>query len=266
MGDDLTTYDDFMAQQRQFSKAEKRTQRSDRKATRRCLGKILIALNFIFLVMGATIVGYGVHINRSKENKLTQDAVAIGVISMGALFLVLSTLGICGICLDSKGVLVTFEVLLIIMAGAQIAVAVIVLSHNGDASSLITDAWKAASDDTRDDMQNYFNCCGLTDMCDLKGPSCVIQNDTNACPVGSHGCLTPIMDDLQANYAAVGWICAGVAFLQLLASTIGCVILCKRWGPTNEEALLLDDGRDRDRRKGRSKGGDTFANTGWISE
>jgi len=262
MGDDLTTYDDFMAQQRQFTKAEKRTQRSNRKATRRYLGKILIALNFIFLVMGATMVGYGVHIHRSKENALTQDAVAIGVISMGALFLVLSTLGMCGVCLDSKGVLITFEVLVIVMAAAQIAVAIIVLWHNGDAKSLITDAWQAASPSTRDDMQEYFNCCGLTNACDLPGPNCPVNANCSA-PIG---CLTPIMDDLQANYSAIGWICAGVAFLQLLASSIGCVMLCKRWGPTAEEALLLDDGRDRDRRKGR-KGGDTFTNnTGWISE
>jgi len=261
MGDDLTTYDDFMAQQRQFTKAEKRTQRSNRKATRRYLGKILIALNFIFLVMGATMVGYGVHIHQSKENALTQDAVAIGVISMGALFLVLSTLGTCGVCLESKGVLITFEVLVIVMAAAQIAVAIIVLSHNGDAKSLITDAWQAASPSTRDDMQEYFNCCGLTSACDLPGPSC-----SNVPCSAITGCLTPIMDDLQANYSAIGWICAGVAFLQLLASSIGCVMLCKRWGPTAEEALLLDDGRDRDRRKGR-KGGDTFTNnTGWISE
>jgi len=161
MADDLTTYDDFIAQQKQFAKAEKRTQRSNQKSTRRCLGKVLIALNLIFLVMGATMVGFGVHIHRSKENKLIEDEVAIGVISMGALFLVLSTLGMCAVCLDSKGVLITFEVLLIIMAAGQIAIAVIVLSHNGDARSIISSAWGAADNGTRTDIQEYFNCCGL---------------------------------------------------------------------------------------------------------
>jgi len=269
MADDLVTYDDFMAQQKQFAKAEKRTQRSNRRSRRRCLGKILIGLNVIFLIMGATLVGYGVHINRSKEYKLTQDAVALGVIAMGALFLVLSTLGMCAVCLDSNGVLIAFEILLILMAGAQIAVAVIILSHNGDAAKLITDAWNAASEDTKREMQNYWNCCGLQNCegavtpCPNFNPK--FNSTIGPCSEDIQGCLTPIMDELQANYSAVGWISAGVAFLQLVGSCVGCVMLCKRWGPTTEEALLLDDGRDRDRRKGR-KGGNTFANTGWISE
>jgi len=259
MGDDLVTYDDFMAQQKQFAKAEKRTQRSTRKANRRCLGRILIALNIIFLVMGATMVGYGVHIHRSQENKLTEDTISLGVISMGALFLVSSTLGICGVCLDSNGVLITFVVVLIAMAAAQTAVAVIVLMHNGDARSLISDAWRNANSNTRVEMQNYYNCCGLQN-CEYAETPCP---DSNLCTGTTGGCLQPIMDDLQANYLVIGWISAGIAFLQLVGSCVGCVILCKRWGPTAEEALLLEDGRDR-RRKG--QGGDTFATTGWISD
>jgi len=260
MADDLTTYDDFMAQQQRYAKsAHKRTQRSNRKTTKRCMGKVLIAFNVIFLVMGATMVGYGVHIHRSTENKLTQDAIAVGVISMGALFLILSTVGMCAVCLDSKCVITTYEVLLIVMAAAQIAVAVIVLAHSATAKDLISDAWRGANNNTRSDMQDYFDCCGLSNGVDLS---------VWPCPANSANtpCLNAIMDDLQANYSAVGWICVGVAFLQVIAAAIGCALLCHR-GPTAEEALLLDDSRDTKRGRSNNKSGDgNFGATGWVSE
>jgi len=264
MADDLTTYDDFMAQQEKYARsAHKRAERSSRKNSKRCLGKTLIAFNVIFLIMGATMVGFGVHINLSKENKLTQDTISIGVISMGALFLVVSTIGICGVCLDSKCVVTVFDIVLIIMAAAQIAVAVIVLSHGADASNLITDAWKDANNELRTDMQNYFYCCGLTGSSDMAGSPCPPVNGNG---IAVPACLNVIMNDLQANYSAVGWISAAVAFLQIVASAIACVMMCNKSGPSAEEALLLDDGRDGKRGRHSKNGGDTFGQTGWISE
>jgi len=219
-----------------------------------------MALNIVFLTLGAALIGFGVHIHTSQENQLLRDKIYIGVIAVGSAFLVLSVIGICGICMESNCVVGVYEALLVILAAGTVAVAVILLTPSNSARSLVTEAWKDSSVSTRLDAQNYFFCCGLDTF-----------NDTLAaqpCPVNStNACADTVINHLQDNYWIIGGLSGGVGLLQLVAIVISSVLLCKKWGSAGEEALLLDEnGRVTPRSKNRRRRNDGFGKTGWITE
>lgn len=212
-----------------------------------CGKKVLMAMNLVFLGLGAAIVGVGVYVLNSDVGELTSNALPVGMIALGSIVMLISFLGCCGALKEGRAMLCCYVLFLLVLIIAQIIVAALVLSDKDKAKDIVEDGWNDASLSTRCDVQNNFDCCGFFGPSDNSTPTSVCE-----CPkIGGTnttvtvGCLDKLESDLEDNLELLGAI--GVAFA--LFQIVGVVLsLCLRSAilsqyEEDQEQAALDDAR-----------------------
>jgi len=137
---------------------------------------LLFAFNFIFVVIGATLVSLGVYLliksRDFKEIIEAPDAAAILVIAIGAVTFFIAFLGCCGASQESSCMLTTYAVIVGLVFMVEVAGAILLLVYTQKITEVARDGVsKAMSGYDRsqpqkpvngfvDIMQFSLKCCG----------------------------------------------------------------------------------------------------------
>ncbi|KAI1300256.1 Leukocyte surface antigen CD53 [Halotydeus destructor] len=144
-----------------------------------CMKFILFAFNFVFVVIGVTLVTMGTYLLvKSKDfDKIveTPDAAAILVIIVGSVTFLIAFLGCCGASQESSCMLTTYAIVVGLVFLLEIAGAILLLVYTGQITDIARDGVRQAVnkyDPTQvnppapingfvDILQWSLKCCGL---------------------------------------------------------------------------------------------------------
>lgn len=236
--DRLTNYEQQVDSHRAANAPRKRT--LDCSAS--CSKRMLLAMNLIFLIMGAAIVGVAVYVRNSDTTKITSTALPNGLIALGALIMTISFLGCCGALRESRCMLFLYATLLFLLILAQVVLAGLILTNNGKAEDILRDGWNDQMNDDPSvilDLQNQFDCCGFdTTTPDVPGGS---KSPCPPAPADTVTCFSKLEDEFHSRTRVLGAI--GIAFG--LFEIFGLIFaVCLRSGIKTREEEEIDDLED----------------------
>ncbi|TGZ46580.1 hypothetical protein CRM22_011091 [Opisthorchis felineus] len=146
-----------------------------------CIRFLMIIFNIVFTVIGLVLLGAGLYFHfssfgfRGMENHNFLAYTFILIITVGALSVVLGTLGCCGSYHYSRCLLGFYFALLLIIFAAEIAVGVAGFVYRDQAQQLVHSTLKAGVEDIKlhrgeirwmDTIQLMFQCCGYDNQLD----------------------------------------------------------------------------------------------------
>jgi len=227
----------------------------------------MIVANLIFLIAGFILIGLGAYTQIQAKDYLnflgddyTNTPVFIMVV--GGAILLIAALGFFGACKESKCIIYTYAVVLVIIVIAQFGAGIAAFVLKGDVETVIEKKMKEGMDnygkeeskgvsDTWDLVQSNYHCCGVTnssdwatalpaqfqagqapDSCCQGGivEECGKTTGTNFYP---DGCFEKFKEDFVGNIGIVGGAAFGIAVCEVLAALFACY-LGKRMGGSNQ--------------------------------
>jgi len=125
-----------------------------------CSRNGLIALNVCYILVGLLLIivaGYG------KATAIVDQVEVIGgIIACGVFLLLISLVGLMGAIKHHQVCLFFYMVILFLIFFIQFAIACACLALSDDQKKkVVTTAWNAVHNNTREDYQVALNCCGL---------------------------------------------------------------------------------------------------------
>jgi len=217
---ELKNYDDFVTD---TSSTKKRATKVAFKARRTFVRKGTIIICLLFLILGICMIIFGSQIQKSDSQRLVKGQVAVAIIVIGVFVLIVGCVGIVGALMDHKGVILGYQGLLGVFFIAQIVLAAVTLFDSSNATSLVESAWTNADPQTRQDVQQDFNCCGLWGY-NLNNVT------TEKCPTntlgGNVGCSDQIVSNLKSEYWPAGFVCIILVLAEVAGLIFGCWMMC----------------------------------------
>ncbi|XP_022086556.1 tetraspanin-31-B-like isoform X2 [Acanthaster planci] len=169
------------------------------------LGIILICISAI--AMQATLL-------------LTTPVVG-GLAAMGIFLFIVALLGMIGVVMANQALIFLYLVFMSFIGFIQFCVAIACLSAFNKArrTEVLLSGWEEASNDTRQQVQSTFGCCGLDSKhviysrCEeLKLPCCILTtHNCTGCPL----CMSILDNRLQHAFQFTGGMGLLFTFLQL---------------------------------------------------
>jgi len=175
--------------------------------------------NLAVLLIGAVLLGFGVYTlvgptDLSFLSSASQQ-VSIAALVVGCLVVALSFLGCCGACCESRLLIGLFLVGLLLLMLAEFAIAGVAYVRRNDISDTLGLAWNEATDATKIQVQNSFQCCGWDNITEQVRPC------NYTIPCGQQ-----IISEVQNNLLALGIVGIIVAIIQVLAFILGGCFFC----------------------------------------
>lgn len=205
-----------------------------------CAKRFLLAINLVFLALGAALVGFGAYALNSNALGLTSKALPTAALALGVFVLVVSVLGCCGAAQENRCILFLYVAVLSILVVAQLVVGGLVLADRDNADKLLGEGWDSAGNDGRVDLQNEFSCCGFETETDNPGVPCP---DTFDGP-----CLPALRDEFNDRLVVIGAIALALAFFEVSGLVLAC---CLRKGIASARFETGDDQLEDARRVNR---------------
>ncbi|KAL7852455.1 hypothetical protein SRHO_G00182400 [Serrasalmus rhombeus] len=235
-----------------------------------CCAGFLKIMMFIFngliFLAGGVILGVGIWVTVDKSSLLgilegIKDAppelaqlanVGYLLIAVGAVLAIMGFLGCCGAITESKCMLLTFFIVVLIIFIAEVAGAIVVLVFkpqvnealqklNEEVVNLIKKDY--GSDDAFTTVMNetmhQLECCGYNNYTDFTGSpfqKSTLRYPESCCPLtGScieseaesqktRGCFTALVKLLEDNAAVLGGVAIGIAALEIAAMVVSMVL------------------------------------------
>ncbi|XP_072030724.1 tetraspanin-31-B-like [Amphiura filiformis] len=149
--------------------------------------KALIGINCFYVLIGVVLLCSSALAMHAV--KLVITPVVGGLVFCGALLVIVAVLGIAAAALSHQGLLFIYLTLLTVTFVVQYCVSIACLVVMGEARRhvMLTQGWENASNGTRKELQQEFDCCGL-DKQHVDYSLCEKQMDTLHCCIG--GCET----------------------------------------------------------------------------
>ncbi|XP_036420749.1 tetraspanin-1-like [Colossoma macropomum] len=227
---------------------------------------IMCVFNGVIFLAGGVAVSVGIlvamsskylrivldHIKDSPPALAQVGNVGYLLIAVGAVLAIMGFLGCCGALCESKCMLLTFFIIILIVFLAEVAGAVIILLFKPTANEVlqklnqeVVDLIKKdyGSDDAFTTVMNetmsQLTCCGYNNYTDFTGSpfqtttsrypeSCCRSNGTcierNAEAQGVRGCFNSFVQLLEDNAAVLGGVAIGIAALEIAAMVVSMVL------------------------------------------
>ncbi|XP_065646916.1 tetraspanin-4-like [Hydra vulgaris] len=182
-----------------------------------CVKYLMFIFNFLFLIMGAVLLGVGIWLKVDKSYSdiadqffsqysfLTASNIAIGV---GVFIVFISFLGCCGAVKEIRSMLFGFFILMLLIFIAEIVVAAFAYSKRNDIKADMQNDFKKAIlqdygtpnngivNTTIDTFQKTFMCCGYDSYIDYYNSiytknsgtlpsSCCVKDTSDPCPTSN---------------------------------------------------------------------------------
>lgn len=173
---------------------------------------LLFLFNFVVVVGGVALVVFGVlFYNGYKEYETILPDLGpyqfppILMIVVGAVIFFIAFMGCCGIIRESKCMMITYAVFLLILLVAEIAIAVGIATHQDQMKSALEEGMLKSIDEfrTNTEVQNVWNamqdnlkCCGARNWQDWSGAGISTPGSCCGNPVGDQGCSGRVSDGL----------------------------------------------------------------------
>ncbi|XP_045622425.2 tetraspanin-31 isoform X1 [Procambarus clarkii] len=204
-----------------------------------CSKNSLLALNILYVVVSFILIG--VAAAAKAASFVTSLSLVSGIIACGVFLLLISIVGLIGASKHHQVMLFFYMIVLFIIFIIQFSVACACLAINENQEKLVASkGWAIAGNDTRQDAQTFFGCCGYlselgNETTSMDHPSCVAVkmkkggtccdkgvNDTNCCRGGNttschcETCDGPIQAAMFRGFNLVGGIGLFFSFTEIV--------------------------------------------------
>ncbi|KAK3520386.1 hypothetical protein QTP70_024137 [Hemibagrus guttatus] len=232
------------------------------------LKTMMFIFNGIIFLAGAGILAVGIWVkvdNNSIMGALQglsgappelKQVLNVGylLIAVGSVLMLLGFLGCCGAVRESRCMLLTFFVIILIVFIAEVAGAIVILVFKGVIQTLIAQVGVTVVDSIRKDYgsnadvtglwnttMDLLKCCGFNNYTDFTGSpfvqntnlypkqccqlqSCSLQNATNA---NVNGCYSTLIKIFDSNSVVIIAVALGIAALELFAMVVSMTMYCQ---------------------------------------
>jgi len=227
-----------------------------------CMKFLLFAFNFIFVVIGATLVSLGVYLLvKSRDfEKIVEapDAAAILVVVVGAVTFVIAFFGCCGASNESPCMLTTYAIIVGLVFVVEVAGAILLLVYTRQITEIARDGvHKAIAKYNQNEVDNPVNgfvdvlqfslkCCGAeskydfyqrgrkdvprsccydpleTDQRTSGRGTCGDTTDTNTATPFSVGCTKALDDFLHLFTGLLAGFLIFAGSIKIIAACFAC--------------------------------------------
>jgi len=224
------------------------------KSCTKCLRKTLIILMCLVLIMGIVLiiagaVVYQTLISISPLAITSIQTLPIGLLIIGILTFLTTTLGFCGACMKSDVFLILNFVILAVLLICELAVGGVAYQYSVGVQDKLREQWKGASDQVRCEIEMDFICCGFCNSTDMAWNCtfiCEQNNIQNPPPCGPK-----VASDWTFSLASIGivGVIVGISqFLVLLVSLFMFICLCFEDDDSEDQVRMTErESTDRSR-------------------
>jgi len=208
-----------------------------------CCKYLMFFFNLLIFLGGAVLFGTGIWIvadSNSFADIVSSDPMIFGavylLIAVGGVIFVTGFLGCCGAMRESKCLLNTFFLVVLILFVVELAAIILAFVNESKLEEVVLKSMEAYGSnevikDGWDTLQSGMDCCGYNNAADwvaVVGLN-VINGDkaslgTSSCAlstgIGQPGCKSVI----QGYFIIIGGIGIGVLFIELLAMIFACCL------------------------------------------
>ncbi|CAL8328892.1 unnamed protein product [Lota lota] len=226
------------------------------------LKTMMFIFNGVIFLAGVAMLAMGIWLNvdcaslmellgsiRNVPGGLAQLAhVSYLLIGVGVVLLVVGFLGCCGAIRESRCMLLTFFILLLIIFVAEVAAAVLVFIFQTEAANILKDLDDKIVENFEQNSpgdlsplwystMHDFQCCGYHNYTNFRNtsvypPSCC--NSTLVVPAGCttdiaeksniEGCFEKILQLIKDNAVIIGAVAGGIAVIEVAAMVVSMVL------------------------------------------
>ncbi|CAF1629017.1 unnamed protein product [Adineta ricciae] len=185
---------------------------------------VLFALNMLFLVLGGSVLGFGIYLKASKKFDVALsphinaqiiggeaiEIVGVALIIIGIFTVVLSALGCLGAILRNRFFLYLYGIILTLLMLCELAAFIIMMSarvrirdsYESGLWNVFSRAYNTSQQDVIDaigELQQEFQCCGVYNLDDYKKvnrtvPDSCHMGQSALQPVFAKGCAQAFID------------------------------------------------------------------------
>ncbi|XP_049325770.1 tetraspanin 34 [Astyanax mexicanus] len=228
---------------------------------------MMFIFNGVIFLAGGAILGVGIWVTVDSSSLLgvldqIKDAppelaqlanVGYLLIAVGAILAIMGFLGCCGAITESKCMLLTFFIIVLLIFIAEVAGAIVVFVFQPLAKELlqkVSDSFvltirenygeEKTFTSLMNDTMTELKCCGFNNYTDFDGSpflkntshypvTCCLETST-ACSLTEaseqevKGCFDAILDLLEDNAALLGGVALGIAALEIAAMVVSMVL------------------------------------------
>jgi len=212
----------------------------------KCVKVLMIIFNVLFLLGGLALIIVGAILQAQSSKINYVNSAAVLVLVLGCVIFLLAFLGCCGAKQESRCLLLTFGILMIIIFVVSIAAIIVAFVFKSQTEKILTDPLMASlksfnPNDTATRTLSFWptyqydqKCCGMNNYSDwlqntylqsntVPASCCGNNNPALTCPVNQltpdvakTGCLSILMKTVEGAVLVVGAVMAAVAILQIL--------------------------------------------------
>jgi hypothetical protein len=198
--------------------------------SQRCFKYTLLAINTLFLILGAVLIAVGSAAVNSDIGQLAGSTLPTGITVLGIFIVFVALLGTYAAWRESRAVLSIYFIFLLLFTLILFFVSIAVYVERNNSESLIRTGWNAAGPYAQSSLAAIFNCCGFDSFNDtatyISWQAAGLQGCTTIEFQSGRGCLDVMKSNFQSYYetaAACGII---FAFLMMFG-VIGVCFLMK---------------------------------------
>ncbi|XP_014387166.1 PREDICTED: tetraspanin-8 isoform X1 [Myotis brandtii] len=199
-------------------------------------------------------------VSKSEQEFFSEDSdmhpyVAVNIlIAVGSIIMILGFLGCCGAMKESRCMLLTFFICLLLILLLQVAAGILGVTYRSEYEQVLnetlhknvellrgTDEKAKSFQKALVDFQKEFKCCGLVDgasdwghnfqpnseSCECSAPSDSPCTQYEGKSVYQEACINRIKDLLKKNLLVIIGLAFGIAFIEILGLVFSMVLFCQ---------------------------------------
>ena len=213
-----------------------------------------VFVNVLFLLAGAGLIAVGAYVIATNGGVLSQELsnttpIAIISIVLGSFVFAVSFIGCCGAARESRCLLNTYAVIIVLLLASQIGIGVYAFVHRGELTTKLTqNFWdnKLTLAD-QNQIENDFKCCGWTQP-DKSGQCSAMSPN----PPYQEKCASLVLAWLHSSLFILAMVALGVAAIQFFGLIFSCCLSAainasQKTDRHHDRERLLDDARQANR-------------------
>jgi len=175
----------------------------------------------VILLLGLAVLSVGLYSYFQLRNQVQLSSydkpVICGVMGLGGAIVLVALIGIAGACFENRCLLISFLVLVLLLALAQVGVGLIAQLRRNSVTSELNSLWERSSNSSIAYTQSHLHCCGWTNGTRIVQPC----SWTRTCSGPFHDLVVHMLN--IAKFASIGIVAVEVIAI-LLSISLVCVV------------------------------------------